>query len=58
MPTLFTHPAVPLAVGLGIALFWPWTEYRYFAPVRVIEIAPLNAARFLSLRGLAVMTSE
>jgi inner membrane protein len=44
--------------GLGIALLWPWTEHRYFAPVQVIEVAPLSLARFFSERGAAVMKSE
>jgi inner membrane protein len=44
--------------GLGIALFWPWSEQRHFAPLRPIEVAPFGLARLLSPRGAAVMTSE
>ncbi|HLO78079.1 MAG TPA: metal-dependent hydrolase [Magnetospirillum sp.] len=44
--------------GLGIALLWPWSEHRYFAPVQPIEVAPLSLARFFSERGIAVMRSE
>jgi inner membrane protein len=44
--------------GLGVALLWPWREARYFAPFRVIRVAPLSLARFFSPRGLVVMQSE
>jgi inner membrane protein len=44
--------------GLGIALFWPWSEHRYFMPFHPIEVAPLGLSRLLSERGLAVLKSE
>jgi len=44
--------------GLGIAFLWPWKDERYFAPFRVIEVAPIGLSRFLSPRGLAVLYSE
>ncbi len=44
--------------GLGIALLWPFSEARFFAPVQVIEVAPLNPRRFLSARVLEVLLSE
>jgi inner membrane protein len=44
--------------GLGVALFWPWSEARYFAPFRGIRVAPLGLARFLSARGATVLLSE
>jgi inner membrane protein len=44
--------------GLGIAFLWPWSAERYFAPVRVIEVAPIGLSRFLSPRGAAVLWSE
>lgn len=44
--------------GLGIALFWPWSEHRYFMPYQPIEVAPLSLSRFFSDRGLTVMLSE
>jgi inner membrane protein len=44
--------------GLGVAFFWPWSAERYFAPVRVIEAAPLSLSRFLSPRGPTVLLSE
>lgn len=44
--------------GLGIALFWPWSDERFFAPVRVIEVSPLSLGAFLSARGVVVLQSE
>ncbi len=44
--------------GLGVALLWPWSEARFFAPVQPIEVAPLSIGRFLSAKGLAVLQSE
>ncbi len=44
--------------GLGVALFWPFSLERYFAPVRAIEVAPIGVSRFLSRRGFAVVLSE
>ncbi|MGH7374891.1 MAG: metal-dependent hydrolase [Candidatus Rokuibacteriota bacterium] len=46
--------------GLGIAFLWPWSGVRYFAPdaLRVIEASPITLSRFLSWRGVAVLTSE
>ncbi|PZQ26682.1 MAG: hypothetical protein DI562_14565, partial [Stenotrophomonas acidaminiphila] len=43
--------------GLGVALLWPWSEARHFAPWRVIEVSPL-ANRFFSARGVDVLLSE
>jgi inner membrane protein len=44
--------------GKGIALLWPFTEHRYFAPIQVIHVAPLSVSRFFSPRGITVMLSE
>lgn len=44
--------------GLGVALFWPWSPERVFAPIRVIEVAPLSLSRFVSQRGPTVLLSE
>jgi len=44
--------------GLGIAFLWPWSSERFFAPVQVIEVAPLGLSRFLSQKGVAVLLSE
>ena len=44
--------------GLGVALWWPWSAERLFAPWPVIEVSPLTLQRLLSPRGLAVLLSE
>lgn len=44
--------------GLGVALLWPWSEARHFAPFQFIKVSPLSLGRFFSPRGLAVLISE
>jgi inner membrane protein len=44
--------------GLGIALFWPWSDQRYFFPCRPIAVAPIGIHRFITHRGLEVLKSE
>lgn len=43
--------------GLGCALLWPFELTRYFAPLRLIPVAPIGLA-FFSARGLAVAATE
>lgn len=43
--------------GLGIALAWPFSLERFFAPVRPIPVSPIGPA-FLSPRGLYVAATE
>ena len=43
--------------GLGVALLWPWTEQRFFAPWRPILVSPF-ANGFFSARGMATLGSE
>jgi inner membrane protein len=43
--------------GLGVALFWPFTDQRYFLPWRPIPVAPIGQ-RFLSEQGLFVGLTE
>jgi inner membrane protein len=43
--------------GRGIALLWPFTNARYFAPWRPIPVAPIGL-RFLSWRGMCVALVE
>ncbi|WP_447939056.1 metal-dependent hydrolase [Pseudoxanthomonas mexicana] len=54
-----SHPLLDMLTdgGLGVALYWPWSDARHFAPWRVIEVSPF-ADRFFSARGLAVLRSE
>lgn len=44
--------------GLGIALFSPFSQRRYFLPWRVIEVSPLRPSVLFSRRGLRVLRSE
>ena len=44
--------------GHGIALFWPFSEERFFWPVQVIEVSTLNLRRFFGEAGWAVLGSE
>lgn len=44
--------------GLGVGVFWPWDNTRYFLPWQPIEVSPLGVRRFFSARGAAVMLSE
>lgn len=43
--------------GLGVAIFAPFDNTRYFAPWRPIEVSPIGAD-FFSTRGLMVLASE
>lgn len=43
--------------GLGIALFWPFDDTRYFLPARPIPVAPIGRG-MLSGRGLYVLAVE
>ena len=43
--------------GLGIALGWPFSNERFFAPFRPIPVSPIGRA-FLSPSGLRVFTTE
>ncbi len=43
--------------GLGVALLWPWSDARIFAPWRPIAVSPIGAG-FFSARGLKVVCSE
>jgi inner membrane protein len=54
-----SHPLLDMLTdgGLGVALYWPWSDARHFAPWRVIEVSPF-AHRFFSARGAEVLLSE
>ncbi len=43
--------------GLGVAIFAPFDNTRYFAPWRPIEVSPIGTD-FFSARGLVVLASE
>jgi inner membrane protein len=44
--------------GRGVALLWPLSSERYFAPWRPIEVSPLGVSGFFSARGAEVLKSE
>jgi inner membrane protein len=54
-----SHPLLDALTngGLGVALFWPWSDARLFAPWRPIAVSPIGAG-FFSARGLAVLGSD
>ena len=43
--------------GRGVALLWPWSDDRFFAPWRPIPVAPIGLG-LLTPRGMQVMASE
>lgn len=43
--------------GLGAALLWPFSNERFFSPVRPLPVAPIGAG-MLSPRGLYVVAVE
>jgi len=57
--TVATHPLLDAMTdgGLGVALKWPLSNTRYFAPVRFIPVAPIGM-RFFSGYGLMVALTE
>jgi len=44
--------------GYGVALWWPFSAERLFAPWQVIKVSPLSIRRLASARGLEVLESE
>lgn len=54
-----SHPLLDMLTdgGLGIALFWPFSNERYFFPHTPIEVSPIGPG-FFSPEGLSVFLSE
>ncbi|MCD0246799.1 metal-dependent hydrolase [Xanthomonas melonis] len=54
-----SHPVLDAMTsgGLGVALAWPWSETRWFAPWRPIRVSPF-ASGFFNSRGLSTLLSE
>jgi inner membrane protein len=54
-----SHPLLDALTsgGLGVALWWPWSDTRLFAPWRPIRVSPF-ANNFFSARGLQTVLSE
>ena len=55
-----THPLLDALTngGLGVALFSPFDDGRFFLPFQPIEVSPLGIHGFISKRGLEVLASE
>lgn len=55
-----SHPLLDMCTdgGLGVALFWPLSDQRYFADFRPITVSPLSLSRFFGPAGVAVLRSE
>ena len=54
-----SHPLLDAMTsgGLGVALLWPWSEQRFFAPWRPILVSPF-ANGFFGARGISTLLSE
>lgn len=55
-----SHPLLDACTngGLGVALVWPISDARMFAPWRPLEVSPIGIKRFLSPWGARVLLSE
>jgi inner membrane protein len=55
-----SHPLLDMLTngGLGVALFAPFSNERYFWPWRPVEVSPIGLAAFFSRWGLRVLSSE
>lgn len=55
-----SHPLLDMLTngGLGVALFAPFTNERYFFPFRPIRVAPISVGGFFTSRGWEVFKSE
>ena len=55
-----SHPLLDALTngGLGVALFSPFSNRRYFFPFRPVEVSPIGLRPFFSEWGLAVILSE
>jgi inner membrane protein len=55
-----SHPVLDALTngGLGVGLFAPFSNERYFFPYRPIEVSPIEVGAFFSHRGVEVLLSE
>lgn len=55
-----SHPLLDMLTngGLGVALFAPFTNERYFFPFHPIRVAPISVSGFFTSRGWEVFKSE
>jgi inner membrane protein len=55
-----SHPLLDMCTngGLGVALYWPYSNERVFFDFRPIAVSPIGVSRFFTERGFAVIKSE
>ena len=55
-----SHPLLDALTngGLGVGLFAPFSNERYFFPYRPIEVSPIGVGAFFLHRGVTVILSE
>ncbi len=55
-----SHPLLDMLTsgGLGVALYWPYSNERVFFDVRPIAVSPIGIVNFFTARGWAVLKSE
>lgn len=55
-----SHPILDMFTngGLGVALFAPFSNHRYFFTFRPVKVAPLSVEGFFTTRGWEVFKSE
>ncbi|NOU25158.1 MAG: metal-dependent hydrolase [Methylotenera sp.] len=55
-----SHPLLDMCTngGLGVTLYWPYSNERVFFEYRPIAVSPIGISRFFTERGFAVIKSE
>lgn len=55
-----SHPLLDMCTngGLGVALYWPYSNERVFFDFRPIAVSPIGISRFFTERGFTVIKSE
>lgn len=55
-----SHPLLDMLTsgGLGVALYWPYSNERVFFDYRPIAVSPIGVSNFFTARGWAVLKSE
>jgi inner membrane protein len=55
-----SHPLLDMLTsgGLGVALYWPYSNERVFFDVRPIAVSPIGIVNFFTERGWRVIKSE
>lgn len=55
-----SHPLLDMCTtgGLGVALWWPFSDQRLFFPMQFIRVSPLTLDRFMGPAGIMIIRSE